>query len=209
MDSSLLGSRNRYFCPAYSSALRLPVLVVDVVRVLVHVEDDQRGGQPQRPLGVLVADHVVQPPVDRVDNQHRPPRGRLRAGDEVRRPPVERPESLLDRRPYGPGRVGRPRGQPVEVQLVEDDAVPPAGLHPLHRLKRDRVDGRAFRETLLQLALDPDERFERAAVVGGVVRGDLGSAQEPEDLGVPQRLWLAGDEPAPRMQRLGSVLGLR
>ena len=55
-----------------------------------------------------------------------------------------------------------------------------------------------FAKLSSNFCLDADERLERPAVVGGVVRGDLGGAEEAGDLLVPQRLGLAGDQPAAR-----------
>lgn len=117
------------------------VLIIDVERMLVGVDDDQRFGHPENSHRVFVADDVVELAIDRVLHQHRPACGFFSRGDEngadhFSMDPKRR--SMAARNPSGwIDLLGR---ESVEVEFVQDHAVATTADRSLQVGERRRVD---------------------------------------------------------------------
>src|SRR5690348_13458994 len=155
-------------------------LVVQEVRVLVHVERDERRRIPYRERVLRVADVVEEPALVPVVRRPRPAPRRHAGRPEVGAPGVDRAEVALDERREGAGRIAAAAAEVREVQLVVLDAADGEGEVDLERAQVgiDLVRSRRIRvgktgEDLVPLVHVSDVEL--------VVRLDRG-ARDPREL---------------------------
>src|SRR5437588_12417891 len=93
-------------------------LVVQEVRVLVHVEGDERGRVPDREGGLRVAEVVEEPALVPVVRRPSPAPRRHAGRGEVRAPGFDRAEVALHESREGTGRIAASPAEVGEVELV-------------------------------------------------------------------------------------------
>src|SRR5947208_12470187 len=108
-------------------------LVVEEVRVLVHVERHERGRVPDREGVLRVADVVEEPALVPVVRRPRPAARRHAGRTEVRAPGLDRAEVALHERREGAGRIAAAPTEVREVQLVALDPADGEGEVDLER----------------------------------------------------------------------------
>src|SRR3954447_17470285 len=134
-------------------------LIVEEVRVLVHVECDEGGCVPHRERVLRVADVIEETALVPVVRRPRPAAagepGRLQIGA----PRLDGPEVALDERAERAGRLAAAPAEVLEVDLVVLDPADREGQVDLqraeigvHLVRRRKVDGRQLRENLVPLS---------------------------------------------------------